>query len=145
MNLEYLHIGVFVLMFITFLVSNYIIALKFIQLRKRPNSTLEEIFNWTRGFRDGLWWLDFSATTSPLVGLLGTTIALIQAFQSLSAKGISGATEITAAIGFALVATALGILLSLWNYLFFKYFQNKLSNYKEYLRHKIMKEALSEE
>ena len=144
MVLDILHKSVFLIMFIMFLLSNYFIALKFLQLKKKPNTELEEALSWTRDFRTGLWWLDFSATTAPLVGLFGTILALIEAFQKLSLKGVSGAAEISSAIGFALIATALGILLSLWNYFFFKLFQSKLSHYREELKHRLFKEVFSE-
>lgn len=144
MSLDLLHKLVFVLMFVMFLVSNYVIVLKFMQWAKRPNTSLEEATNYSRALRSGLWWLDFSATTAPLVGLLGTVIALMEAFQKLSAKGLAGAGEISSAIGFALVATAVGIALSLWNYFFFKLFQDRLHAYREKIKHELLKEVLSE-
>ncbi|MEN3033780.1 MAG: MotA/TolQ/ExbB proton channel family protein [Aquificaceae bacterium] len=141
MSLDLLHDVVFYAMALMFLASNYVIALKFLQLRKKPGlPDFERGFSWVSYFRGGLWWLDFSATTAPLIGLLGTIIALIEAFQKLSAKGLSGASEISSAIGFALVATAIGILLSLWNYFFYKLFNDRLNSYKESLRHQILKE-----
>lgn len=141
MSLDILHDIVFYAMGLMFVASNYVIALKFLQLRQKPiSSELENSFVWVSDFRGGLWWLDFGATTAPLVGLLGTIIALIEAFQKLSAKGLSGANEISSAIGFALVATAVGILLSLWNYFFYKFFNDRLSSYKETLKHQLLKE-----
>lgn len=143
MDLGMLHEFVFALMFLMFLVSNYVIIMKFIQFRKKPNTSFGEVSSWMHSFKDGLWWLDFCATTSPLVGLLGTIMALIEAFQRLSAMGISGATEITKAIGFALVATAIGILLSLWNYFFFKFFNSRLGLYKDKTKNKLIQELLA--
>jgi biopolymer transport protein ExbB len=131
-------------MFIMFLVSNYYIILKFLQLKRKPNTSIEEAMNFIREFKGGLWWLDFSATTGPLIGLLGTIVALIEAFQQLSTKGIAGVDQISAAIGFALIATAIGILLSLWNYFFFKLFNHNLSEYKDKIKAKLMQEVLSE-
>ncbi len=141
---DLIHKTVFVVMFVMFLISNYYIVLKFLQLKRKPETSLEEAMKFVREFRGGLWWLDFSATTGPLVGLLGTIVALIEAFQQLSTQGIAGADQISAAIGFALIATAVGILLSLWNYFFFKLFSHNLSEYRCKIRAKLMEEVLSE-
>ncbi len=142
MSLELLHKIVFVGMFLMFLASNYVIVLKFLQLRRRPQTSPQEAYEWMHLFREGLWWLDFSATTAPLVGLLGTIIALIEAFNKLTQLGVSNASQISSAIGFALVATAVGILLSLWNYLFFKLFSSRLHQYRERIKATILQEVL---
>jgi len=144
-DLKILHNFVFIIMFVMFVISNYVIIYKFFQLKNKPNSTLEERFNFIKNLKKGMWWLDFSATTAPLLGLLGTIFALMEAFQKLSAKGLSSSGEITGAIGFALLATAIGIVLSLWNYLFFKMFQDRISSYKEETKNKLIEEILNEE
>ncbi len=131
MLLDIIHKGVFALMLIMFTYGNYIVVLKFLQLRKSVNYQLIDALENAESLRKGLWYLDFAATVSPIVGLLGTVLALIIAFKSLGAKGVSGAGEISSAIGTALWATAAGIAMSLWFYLFFKYFASKVSSLKE--------------
>ncbi len=144
MVLEIVHKTVFVLMFLMFLYGNYIIFLKLITLKKRPNSTPKELFNFAESFKKGLWFLDFGATTAPLLGLMGTILALIIAFQELSKKGLSGASEISQAIGLALVATAVGIALSLWFYLWFKFFQDRVNHIKGEAKMKILEAYINE-
>ena len=71
-------------------------------------------------------------------------MALIIAFQQLAAKGVSGAGEISAAIGTALWATALGIAMSLWFYFFFKFFHSKVSSIKEEVKLELLRSLLEE-
>lgn len=139
MLLEFIHKGVFLLMLIMFTYGNYIVILKFIQLKKEFNSELIDALERAESLRKGLWYLDFAATVSPIVGLLGTVLALIIAFKSLGDKGISGAGEISSAIGTALWATAAGIAMSLWFYLFFKYFASRVSSLKESAKIELLK------
>ena len=131
MVMELIHKGVFGLMLLMLTYGNYIIVRKILQLRARPSTTPQELFTYAERLKEGLWYLDFSATVSPIVGLLGTVLALIIAFQEIAYKGISGAGEISAAIGTALWATAAGIAMSLWFYLFFKFFHSRVASIKE--------------
>ncbi|MBX0311600.1 MAG: MotA/TolQ/ExbB proton channel family protein [Sulfurihydrogenibium sp.] len=138
--------AVFVLMFIVFVYGNFIIFQKFFMMKKsNGNTNPVDALHWAKDFKKGLWFLDFAATTSPLLGLLGTVIGLIIAFQELGKKGVSGAGEISAAIGLALVATAIGIALSLWFYLWFKFFNSKIQEKKEEIKSRILMEVLNEQ
>ncbi|WP_448587452.1 MotA/TolQ/ExbB proton channel family protein [Thermocrinis sp.] len=138
--MEVVKSGVFFLMFLMFLYGNYIVFLKLFSLRRKPNTQPFELAKWLSDFKRGIWFLDFSATTSPLLGLLGTVIGLIIAFVELGRKGVSGAGEISSAIGLALVATAVGIAMSIWFYLWFKFFSAKQGHAREELKLMLMEE-----
>lgn len=142
--LDLVHKGVFGLMLLMLTYGNYLIALKLIKLRNRPQTTQYELLAYSEELRKGLWYMDFAATVSPIVGLLGTVLALIIAFQELAAKGVSGAGEISAAIGTALWATAAGIAMSLWFYFFYKFFQSKVSAVRESVKLQVLKQVLEE-
>jgi Biopolymer transport proteins len=137
-------IAVFILMFLVFFYGNYIVFLKLLSLRRKPNTEPVDLMRWLLDFKKGLWFLDFSATTSPLLGLLGTVIGLIIAFVELGRKGVAGAGEISSAIGLALVATAVGIAMSLWFYLWYKFFTSKHHQIKEELKIKLLEEEYEE-
>lgn len=144
MLLDLIHKGVFGLMLLIFTFGNYLVAMNFFQLKRRPNSPADKRLEHAESIRRRLWFLDFAATVSPIVGLLGTVLALIIAFQQLTAKGVSGAGEISAAIGTALWATALGIAMSLWFYFFFKFFHSKVSSIKEEVKLELLRSLLEE-
>lgn len=74
-----------------------------------------------------LWILDTIITMSPLLGLLGTILGIIDAFHSL-ASGNSAAdpAAVSRGIGTALYATGFGIFIALYAMMFFNYFSNKV-------------------
>jgi len=73
-----------------------------------------------------LWMLDTIVTASPLLGLLGTILGIIDTFQVLASSGISDPSGVSAGIGTALYATALGISVALLGLVFFNYFQHRV-------------------
>lgn len=56
-----------------------------------------------------LWLLDTIVTAAPLLGLLGTILGIFDTFSALASSGISDPQGVSAGIGTALLATALGI------------------------------------
>lgn len=74
-----------------------------------------------------LWILDTVVTLSPLLGLLGTILGIIDAFYSLSSgTGNSDPTAVSRGIGSALYATGFGIFIALYSMVFFNYFTSKV-------------------
>jgi biopolymer transport protein ExbB len=73
-----------------------------------------------------LWMLDTIVTASPLLGLLGTILGIIDTFTALVRSGISDPSGVSAGISTALFATALGIAVALFGLLFFNFFQERV-------------------
>lgn len=73
-----------------------------------------------------LWLLDTIVTLSPLMGLLGTIMGIIDAFHSLSSGGTSDPAAVSHGIGTALFATGLGIAIALYSLAFFNFFGEKV-------------------
>lgn len=73
-----------------------------------------------------LWLLDTIVTLSPLMGLLGTIMGIIDAFHSLAANGTSDPSAVSRGIGTALFATGLGIAIALYSMAFFNFFGEKV-------------------
>ena len=69
-----------------------------------------------------LWVLDTSVTIAPLLGLFGTIIGMVQAFNVLSVNG--GAAKVTGGIADALVSTGAGLLIAIIAVYFVNYFNN---------------------
>lgn len=73
-----------------------------------------------------LWMLDTIVTLSPLMGLLGTILGIIDAFYTLSSGSASAdPAAVSRGIGTALYATGLGIFIALYAMLFLNYFNTK--------------------
>ncbi len=73
--------------------------------------------------------------TAPFVGLLGTVIGIINAFQGIAATGSGGIGAVSAGIAEALVETALGLIVAIpavWLYNYFsgriEYFSVEMDN-----------------
>lgn len=62
---------------------------------------------------------------APFVGLLGTVLGIIKAFNDLAFNTDGGASVVMAGIAEALVATAIGLLVAIPAVVFFNYFKNK--------------------
>jgi biopolymer transport protein ExbB len=73
-----------------------------------------------------LWILDTIVTAAPLLGLLGTILGIIDTFTALAQSGISDPAGVSAGIGTALFATALGISVALYGLIFHNAFHERV-------------------
>jgi biopolymer transport protein ExbB len=75
-----------------------------------------------------LAYLGTLGNNAPFVGLLGTVIGIVQAFDSLQRAGLGGSasTDIMGAISEALVATAIGLAVAIPAVAAFNYFQRRI-------------------
>jgi biopolymer transport protein ExbB len=73
-----------------------------------------------------LWALDTIVTAAPLLGLIGTIFGIIDTFAALAHSGISDPSAVSAGIGTALYATALGIGVALYGLVFYNLFQERV-------------------
>jgi len=64
--------------------------------------------------------------TAPFIGLLGTVIGIIKAFQSLSTAGSGGPNVVAAGIAEALVATAMGLAVAIPAVIFYNYYVSRV-------------------
>ncbi|MGZ5179905.1 MAG: MotA/TolQ/ExbB proton channel family protein [Ramlibacter sp.] len=62
-----------------------------------------------RRLNSRLWMMDTVVTAAPLLGLLGTILGILDTFTALAKSGISDPQGVSAGIGTALIATAVGI------------------------------------
>jgi biopolymer transport protein ExbB len=74
-------------------------------------------------------WVSSLATigaTAPFVGLLGTVVGIITAFQGIAATGSGGLGAVSAGISEALVETALGLLVAIPAVWFYNYLSGRI-------------------
>jgi biopolymer transport protein ExbB len=77
----------------------------------------------------GLAFLGTLGNNAPFVGLLGTVIGIVQAFESLERAGLAAGgagAEVMGAIAEALVATAIGLAVAIPAVAAFNYFQRRI-------------------
>jgi biopolymer transport protein ExbB len=70
--------------------------------------------------------LDTLITLSPLLGILGTVIGIIQAFDLLGASGIQDPRAVTVGIAQALITTATGLAIALGCLIPYNYFMRRV-------------------
>jgi biopolymer transport protein ExbB/TolQ len=80
----------------------------------------------TADLRRGLGGLATVASTAPFVGLLGTVLGIITAFQLMAASGSGGLASVSAGISEALITTAFGLLVAIPALMMFNYLTNRV-------------------
>ena len=76
----------------------------------------------------GLGVLATVGATAPFVGLLGTTMGLVNAFVGMAAGGGGGIGAISAGVAEALITTAFGLLVAIPAVWAYNFFQTKIDN-----------------
>jgi biopolymer transport protein ExbB len=97
-------------------------------LDKLSASMNEAMFEETQKMKKNLWILGTVASSAPFIGLLGTVIGIIKAFENMAVVGTGGFTVVAAGISEALVATALGLGIAIIALIFYNYFQVRVGN-----------------
>ena len=76
----------------------------------------------------GLGVLATVGATAPFVGLLGTTMGIVNSFTGMATSGAGGISAIAAGVAEALITTAFGIGVAIPAVWSFNYFQTKIDN-----------------
>ncbi|HEX6100284.1 MAG TPA: MotA/TolQ/ExbB proton channel family protein [Thermoanaerobaculia bacterium] len=79
--------------------------------------------------KKGLGNLATISTTAPFIGLFGTVIGIITAFQGMATTGSGGLGAVSAGIAEALGATALGLFVAVPAVWMYNYFLNKVERF----------------
>ena len=69
------------------------------------------------------------ASLSPLLGLLGTVIGMIQMFLTILTTGVGDANQLAGGIGQALISTAAGLCVAIPALMLHRYFRGKVAGY----------------
>ena len=80
-------------------------------------------------FKRGLGGLATVGSTAPFVGLFGTTVGIINAFQGMSQAEDTGLAAVAGGISEALVATAVGLLVAVPAVWMYNYFTGKIESF----------------
>lgn len=97
---------------------------------KTPQKTTEAVNSQRNvaiaGFKRFLWALGTVGSSAPFVGLFGTVVGILKAFQSMSTAGTGGFKVVSQGIAAALVATAAGLLVAIYAIIAYNYFVAKI-------------------
>ena len=100
--------------------------------QKTPHKTSEAVTSQrlatVSSFKRYLWALGTVGSSAPFVGLFGTVVGILKAFQAISmAGGAGGFKVVSAGIAAALVATAAGLLVAIYAVVAYNYFVAKVN------------------
>jgi biopolymer transport protein TolQ len=76
----------------------------------------------------GLSWLATTANASPFIGLFGTVVGIVIAFEGLTTATASTIQSVAPGIAEALIATAAGIAAAVPAAIFYNYFLNRIKS-----------------
>jgi biopolymer transport protein ExbB len=66
------------------------------------------------------------ATVSPLIGLFGTVIGMIETFNAISLTGVGAPEKLAGGIAIALINTAFGLFVAIPSYIFHRYYRGRV-------------------
>jgi biopolymer transport protein ExbB len=69
------------------------------------------------------------AGISPLLGLYGTVIGMIQTFSAILTYGVGEANQLAGGISVALITTAAGLTVAIPSFFFYRYFKGRVAAY----------------
>ena len=76
----------------------------------------------------GLNTVKLIASISPLIGLLGTVVGILNAFDSISHLGLGDPTVFSSGISIALITTVAGLIVAIPHYIGYNYFIGSLDS-----------------
>ena len=71
------------------------------------------------------------AVIAPFVGLFGTVLGIIRAFQDIALKGNSTPAVVAAGVSEALITTAAGLFVAVIAVIFFNYFKSRIKTFNQ--------------
>lgn len=85
--------------------------------------------------RKGVGFLASVGSTAPFIGLFGTVIGIIVAFQGIAAAGGGGIEAVSAGIAEALIVTAMGLAVAITSVLIFNYLSARFDKLDMAMQH----------
>ncbi|MCX4241249.1 MotA/TolQ/ExbB proton channel family protein [Paraliomyxa miuraensis] len=85
--------------------------------------------------RRGMGILASTGSTAPFIGLFGTVIGIITAFQGIAAAGGGGLEAVSAGIAEALIVTAVGLVVAIGAVLVFNYLTARFDKFEMHMQH----------
>jgi len=105
---------------------------------KRPERVAKRlgqyVENISQEMRQGFGILSTVGSVAPFVGLLGTVIGIISAFEGIAKTGSGGLAAVSAGIAEALVETALGLFVAIPAVIAFHYLSGKIEKEEIFLK-----------
>ena len=86
----------------------------------------------------GLNTIKIIASISPLIGLLGTVVGVLNSFDSISKSGLGDPSIFSNGISIALITTVAGLIVAIPHYIGYNYFVGYLDNLEHNLEERVI-------
>jgi biopolymer transport protein ExbB len=108
--------------------------------RKYEEKTIQNALNkYLNGLESGLNTVKIIASISPLLGLLGTVVGVLNSFDAISKSGLGDPAIFSTGISVALITTVAGLIVSIPHYIGYNYLVGFIDN----IEHKIEERVIS--
>lgn len=104
----------------------------------------DDVQSRVHGLESGLNTVKIIASISPLLGLLGTVIGILSAFQVIADKGLSDPSLFAGGIAMALVTTVGGLIVAIPHFIGYNYLVSVLDDMELVLEKEAIKNTLSQ-
>jgi len=94
----------------------------------RSRLALRRLAETSRALKRYVWLLGTVGSLAPFIGLFGTVLGIIRAFENMAATGSGGFAVVAAGISEALIATAGGLLVGVLSIFAYNAFMVRISN-----------------
>jgi len=102
------------------------------------DSALQEVISIVKDYEFGLNTVKIIASISPLIGLLGTVVGVLEAFDAISKNGLGDPAIFSNGISIALITTVAGLIVAIPHYIGYNYFIGVLDNIEIKLTRKVL-------
>lgn len=102
------------------------------------DSALQEVISIVKDYEFGLNTVKIIASISPLIGLLGTVVGVLEAFDAISKHGLGDPAIFSNGISIALITTVAGLIVAIPHYIGYNYFIGVLDNIEIKLTRKVL-------
>lgn len=93
--------------------------------------------NKVKDLEAGLNTVKIIASIAPLLGLLGTVVGILNAFDAISSAGLGDPTIFSSGISIALITTVAGLIVAIPHHIGYNYFVSAIDKYEIKLQHEV--------
>jgi biopolymer transport protein ExbB len=105
----------------------------------------DKVYTFSHNLEKGLNTIKIIATIAPLLGLLGTVVGVLSAFQAIAAHGLNDPTIFASGISMALITTVGGLIVAIPHFISYNYLSGWLTSFEVKLEDNILDSYVSKD
>ncbi len=105
--------------------------------KKNTHKIQNLLENEVKKLESGLTTVKIIASIAPLMGLLGTVVGILNAFDAISLSGLGDPSVFSSGISIALITTVAGLIVAIPHHMGYNYFIGAIDKYEIQLQHEV--------